>query len=297
MLVGLPGSGKSTAAKELSFKENAVIHSSDDLREELFGNINETGRNDELFKELYKRIERDLEKGINTVFDATNVGYKRRKAVLDRYGKQNCFKACYLVATPFEKCLEQNSKRERNVKEHVLKTMYKNFVVPQTYEGWDDIEILWNFDERGYDLNELMIRLSQTPQDNPYHTLTIGEHCIRCEAYLKAATSSILLQKAGLLHDIGKEFTKEFKNTKGERTEEAHYYQHQSVSAYNALFYLKALKLFSDEEILKVCCYIQWHMQPYDIKTAKARKKFVKLVGEEIYNDLMILNEADINAK
>ena len=36
-LCGLPASGKSTYAKELSKKENATIYSSDAIREELYG--------------------------------------------------------------------------------------------------------------------------------------------------------------------------------------------------------------------------------------------------------------------
>lgn len=297
MVVGLPGSGKSTAASELSNSENAVIHSSDSLREELFGNVNENERNEELFRELHIRIMNDLVNGNSIIYDATNVGYKRRKAVLDQYKKVNCEKICYLIATPFDLCMLQNSKRERNVAGHVLKKMYKNFFAPQDYEGWDKIKILWNFDETMFDLGELMTRLSQIAQDNPHHTLTIGEHCIKCEEYIHTVSENILLQKAGLLHDIGKEFTKEFRNTKGEETEIAHFYNHQSVSAYDALFYLKALGDYSDDQILKICNYIQWHMQPYNIKTGKAKKKFINLVGEAVYNDLLLLNEGDINAK
>lgn len=52
MLVGLPASGKSTYAKKLSKKENAIILSSDELRKELFGNINNQNHNAEVFKEL-----------------------------------------------------------------------------------------------------------------------------------------------------------------------------------------------------------------------------------------------------
>lgn len=297
MTVGLAGSGKSTVTKEISLKENAAIHSSDSLRKEMFGNEEDIERNDELFKELHARMRNDLEKGINIIYDATNISYKRRKAVIEQYKKLKCSFLCYLVATPYEVCLEQNSKRERNVPLYALKNMYKNFFVPQKYEGWEDIKVVWNFDGTKYNIDELIIRLSQIPQDNPHHTLTIGEHCIKCEEYLKEVSSNMLLQKAGLLHDIGKEFTKEFKNTKGDKTDIAHYYRHPSVSAYDALFYLKALKHFSDEEILRVCCYIQWHMQLYCIKTGKARRKFINLVGDEIYNDLLVLNEADINAK
>ncbi len=60
MMVGLPASGKSTYAQYIAEQENAIIHSSDSLREELFGDVNENSRNDELFRELHNRIKADL---------------------------------------------------------------------------------------------------------------------------------------------------------------------------------------------------------------------------------------------
>ena len=61
-LVGLPASGKSTYAKKLSEQYNAKIHSSDALREELFGDVDAISKdkNDILFEELHKRIKKDL---------------------------------------------------------------------------------------------------------------------------------------------------------------------------------------------------------------------------------------------
>ena len=104
-----------------------------------------------------------------------------------------------------------------------------------------------------------------------------------------------ILWAAGF-HDIGKRFTKVFHNMKGENTDIAHYYQHQLVSAYDSLFYLLNRKC-SDNCILYICNYIQWHMKPFFIETDKAKNKFVRLVGEDFYNNLMIIHNADMNAK
>jgi hypothetical protein len=38
-------------------------------------------------------------------------------------------------------------------------------------------------------------------------------------------------------------------------------------------------------------------MQPYFIKTEKSRNKFIKLVGQDFYDKLMLLNQADKLAK
>ena len=45
MMVGLVGSGKSTKAQELSKEYDATIFSSDALREELYGNIDDQEHN------------------------------------------------------------------------------------------------------------------------------------------------------------------------------------------------------------------------------------------------------------
>lgn len=300
MMVGLSASGKSTYAQYIAEQENAVIHSSDSLREELFGDVNENSRNDELFRELHNRMKADLMNGKNVIYDACNISYKRRKAFLNEIKKFKCEKICYFIATPYEKCLKQNQKRDRVVPEYVINRMYKNIYIPQSYEGFDKINMIWSvFDKDYYNFGVLFEGengLKHIDQNNHHHTLTIGEHCIRTMDYVFAKTDDYILSLAALLHDIGKRETKEFRNMKGEQTTEAHYYGHHLVSAYNSMFYLKTYG-YSDEDILNICNYIQWHMQPFFIQTEKAKNKFINLVGREFYDKLMILHEADVRAK
>ena len=293
-MIGLPGSGKSHHAKLLSDVHQAVIHSSDDLREELFGDVNECNKNDKLFRELHKRIKKDLSEGKSVIYDATNISYKKRRAFLQEINRYNCFKQCFLVATPYEECLEYNKKRDRKVPEHVIKKMYKSIQIPQHYEGWDKIDIIYNTDSE-FDLQELFNDktngLNYIHQDNPHHTLTIGEHCQKVSAVCEELKDDYALTMAALYHDIGKRFTKEFKNGKGETTEIAHYFQHHLVSAYMALFYLR-----ESYDVLDIVNYIQWHMQPFFMNQEKTVKKFIKLVGQDFYDNLMILHKADQEA-
>jgi predicted kinase len=297
MMVGLPASGKSTKAKELAEKTNSIILSSDLLREKLFGDINNQDGNDIIFDTLHKLIKHYLSKDVSVIYDATNINYKQRMELLKELRSIDCYKECVLVATPYEKCLQQNRKRERQVPKYVIDRMYKNFYIPQYYEGWDNIQIINNSEGYVFDIDELFNGengLNYISQDNPHHTLTIGKHCSQSAFLCEEYGGNQLLCMASLLHDIGKKFTKEFKNAKGEDTEIAHYFQHHLVSAYDSLFYYKDMDL---EDKLKTANYIQWHMQPFFIETEKAKNKFIKLVGREFYDDIMIMHEADINAK
>jgi predicted kinase len=297
MMCGLPASGKSTYAKEISIKENSVVLSSDTLREKLFDDINNQDGNEIIFDLLHKLIKYYLKNGISVIYDATNINYKQRMELLKELKSIDCYKQCILVATPYEKCLEQNSKRDRQVPKYVIDKMYKNFYIPQYYEKWDNIEIVYNDDGYIFDIHELFNNengLNYINQDNPNHTLTIGNHCFQSALLCEEYDGNRLLCMAALLHDIGKKFTKEFKNSKGEETDIAHYYQHHLVSAYDSLFYYKDMDL---EDKLKLVDYIQWHMQLFFLESEKAKNKFIRLVGQEFYDDLLIFHEADKNAK
>lgn len=297
MMVGLPVSGKSTYAQHIAETENAIIHSSDSLREELFEDVNENNRNDELFKELHNRIKADLINGKNVIYDACNINYKRRKAFLDELKKINCEKICCVMATPYTECLKQNQLRDRKVPEHVIKRMYLHFYIPQFYEGWDDIRFRCNYNPQEYNNEELFKRLDLISQDNPHHNLTIGEHCRQTALKIDREKVDYNLFISGLYHDIGKEFTKQFKNYKGKETNIAHYYQHHLVSAYECMFYLHDLLPCMSDWYLEILGLITWHMEPFFVKTEKAKNKFINLVGHEFYDKLMVLHEADIRAK
>ena len=96
-----------------------------------------------------------------------------------------------------------------------------------------------------------------------------------------------------MLHDEGKCFTQIFKNSKGEITEQAHYYNHEHCSAYDSLFY--EMPCYT----LYVATLIRWHMQPYFWEKdnhEKLHNKYKTLWGENLYNDIMLLHKADKEA-
>lgn len=299
MMVGLPGSGKSYQAEKLSKEYDANIHSSDVIRKELFGSESSQEDNNEVFNVLSERIKTNLRNGKNAIHDATNIDYKRRKAFVESLNKIDCWKICVFIATPFKTCVERNNGRDRVVPQYVMDRMYKHIYIPQNYEGWDDIIIKGDYDPKDFDINELFNGengLNSISQDNPHHTLTIGKHCLQCAVNTEALLGddfNFALCQAALFHDIGKRFTKGFTNSKGDQSDQAHYYQHHLVSAYDSLFYIDT----DDNTKLKIANYIQWHMQPFFMESDKARNKYKMLWGEQFYNDIMILHKADETAK
>ena len=297
LMIGLPASGKSTLAEQISKSEDAEIVSSDNIRKELYGDENIQGDNNKVFRILQERIINGLKNNKNMIYDATNISYKTRMAFLQRLNKLEVEKIAVMVATPYEDCLIRNAQRERKVPEEVIKRMYNNFYVPQYFEGFDDIQIKYTNDYMFF-----FSDLEDIKQDNPHHSLTVLEHCKKTEEILQKDNKrlSIPINFAGRLHDIGKLKTKTFINVKGETTDIAHYYNHEKVSAYDSLFYINLrsrVEVMLDKEfVLETIKLIQWHMLPWTKMSEKTEQKYKKLLGEIFWNDLMILHKADEEA-
>lgn len=308
MLVGLPGSGKSTfIEKEYS---NYHVHSSDAIREELSGDVNNQEINKQVFEVLHKRVKEDLINGISVVYDATNISWKRRKAFLQELTRIQCYKLCLLMATPFEVCVQRNQTRERVVPYAVLERMYKNFDIPWYNEGWDNIEIIYeNQAMQSFygDWSSFITTHFHFDQENIWHKETLGDHCLKTLKYVQAKSSELNAinewetKMAAALHDCGKPFCKTFKDSKGNESASAHYYNHENVGAYNSLFYGKEECVDS----LFVAALIRYHMILHFFKDWK-QKTIDKYEAEftctswlremEFYKALRILYEGDKSA-
>ena len=123
IMVGAPGSGKSTYAARLSERENAVIISGDQIRAELYGDADIQGE----WMAIQDRIENLIEENIDRVLimDGTHYRAKYRKdaiALLQSYGYHDI--RAIVVNPPLDICLKQNSARARNVPELVIKKMH-----------------------------------------------------------------------------------------------------------------------------------------------------------------------------
>ena len=295
MMVGLVASGKSTKAKKLAKEYNATIFSSDELRVEMFGDVNDQEHNQELFVELHKRIKDCLRNGKSAIYDATNLNYKRRMAFLAELKGIPCYKQCVLMATPYEECLRRNVERERKVPEHVINKMYFSINIPYQYEGWDHIKIEYadGVQDSYGDLCDWVKSVINYDQHNSHHILTLGQHCIQTHLNVyKMCKQNYWLTTAALIHDCGKCRTATFVNSKGIETDECHYYNHQYAGSYDSLFYGG----IDAPARLYVAILIMWHMQPYfweKDNNMKLENKYLKLWGESLYQDIMKIHTAD----
>ena len=306
MMVGLPGAGKSTYVKNIEYGNGKpIIHSSDELRDELYGDVNSQEHNADLFNELHRRIKTDLLDGHDVIYDATNLSKKRRRAFLDELKNIKCKHYCEVILTPLEKYMEQNKNRERTVPEDVILQMIKNFQPPEYSEGWDRIILQFNLDENEssskWTLNTLFngtYGIDEFQQENDHHKLTLGMHCRKTMDYVKSVKpEDNRLSIAALLHDEGKVLTKSRFNSKGEEDGNCHYYQHHCVGAYNSFFYTSALG-YNEEDMIYISNLIYYHMHPYNEwkQSERVKSRNIKQFGEEFYRDLMILHDADVSA-
>ena len=303
MLVGLPASGKSTLSNKIKERigENCEILSSDNLREELFGDINCQDKNGELFDYMNKKTREYLKNGISVIYDATNINSKRRKNLLKTFNKILCRKVCIYVATPVEECIKRDEVRDKKVGSSVIYKMYNNMQIPMVYEGWDNIEIHSTVKYKVRDIDEI-INLTYNKykeflennfpkclsynQNNPHHDFTLDEHMYRTYKYIRDNEQSISCEIASILHDVGKPLV-EIKDDNGI----SHYRNHDNISAQESVLLLD--KYFTSDIVIEISTLIQLHMRMFD-KCAKNKLK--NELSEEMYKNLELLHEADINS-
>jgi hypothetical protein len=83
---------------------------------------------------------------------------------------------------------------------------------------------------------------------------------------------------AAWYHDVGKPYTKDFKDSKGNPSKEAHYYQHQCVGAYIACGFI---------DVPRVIWLISTHMDPF------LNTKYYRNLPPFLKKDIDVLHEID----
>jgi len=130
-------------------------------------------------------------------------------------------------------------------------------------------------------------RCMLTEQRHPYHVYNVGIHTIET---LKNIRADFVLRWTMLLHDMGKPLTR----TADENGID-HFYGHGRMSEIIANDVLKRLR-FDNKSIRKITRLVKWHDRP--IEPAKeAVKRAIRAVGEDIIEDLLEVQEADMRGQ
>ena len=288
MMVGLPGSGKSTCAEYYASVHNYAIFSSDAIRKELYGDESEQQDPQKVFRILHRRIKEALLEGKNCIYDATNLTSKLRRHFLQEISNINCIKVAQVIWSDYEMCLARNKKRERKVPESAMERMLRRFEMPAKWEGFNFIKVIYtDMPNQGFAIDFYIRKMKEFDQKNPHHSLNLYEHQLQTRKYLDMEYDSTSVFLAADFHDLGKLFTQTF-----DEDGIAHYYSHQNVGAYYFL------GLFNDyggpkHIVAEAAALITHHMAPYFWKEDKTREKYKSLWGEDFYNKIMRLHEAD----
>ena len=230
LLVGIPGCGKTTYAKNY-IKECGGVHLSSDLiRKELYGDESTQGNPNEVFSLMQTRAVEALNNGQDVIYDATNITRKDRSSIISMCPKFVQIES-HVVWAPIEACIERDASRDRTVGAEVIHKMLKRFQPPYYDEGIDEIEIIWpkefSPDDYAYDMWDKI----KIPHDNPHHEFDVDKHCEAAYNYAFKFNNTDILNAAGW-HDIGKSYTKAFVDNKGDPCEIAHYYSHHNYSGW-----------------------------------------------------------------
>ena len=311
LMVGLAGSGKSTIAKEIEYAirmsspkydeygraDKVVLISSDDIREEILGDVNDQTQNDKVFSHIHKLIKQAVRDYNHIIVDATNLTIKNRRALLNCLDdKKDYHKIAYIVNTPIEKCKENNSKRDRKVPEYVIDNQAKKFEIPFANEGFNSI-FLHHFPAYNCGalkeevlLNNITSLMDGFNQKNHHHAYDLGTHCRKLYEELSKRTDDKILLCSALVHDIGKLYTGA---PKEDGSGEYSYKQHNNFGAYYLITNLEKIESNRLDEILELLFYVNYHMHRFFVQSGKSEKKWKDIFGEEKYNKLFLFNECD----
>ena len=311
LMVGLAGSGKSTITKEIEYAirmsspkydeygraDKVVLISSDDIRAEILGDVNDQTQNDKVFSHIHKLIKQAVRDYNHIIVDATNLTIKNRRALLNCLDdKKDYHKIAYIVNTPIEKCKENNSKRDRKVPEYVIDNQAKKFEIPFVNEGFNSI-FLHHFPAYNCGalkeevlLNNITSLMDGFNQKNHHHIYDLGTHCKKLHEELSKRTDDKILLCSALVHDIGKLYTGA---PKEDGSGEYSYKQHNNFGAYYLITNLEKIESNRLDEILELLFYVNYHMHPFFVQSGKSEKKWKDVFGKYKYNKLLLFNECD----
>ncbi|TCP58088.1 putative kinase [Tumebacillus sp. BK434] len=239
VLVGIPASGKSTVARDLTAANQGVWIHADDVKKELFGEQTITRDiNDAVLAAVKDRLTQAMAGGRQVVLDAKHRVPKYRRPYLELARQHGYQTEAIFLNVPLEAAVAMNGKRqaagEPSVSEAQIRRYERLLQIPTYAEDFDRIEVRTAeavHEEAAAFFQEHEARFIKHPvqvvrelaadgrlekwlpelhraipldQHNPYHHFTVFEHIIKATEVV--AGTSLHMVWTLLLHDIGKAY-------------------------------------------------------------------------------------------
>jgi predicted kinase len=139
VLVGLPGSGKSTYLERLG----APALSSDRIRGLLADDETDQTIHDRVFQTVRYLLRQRLELGRPvTYIDATNLTAEDRRPYVEMGRAHGCEVEAVFFDVPLDVCRERNARRRRVVPEDALAKMAAKLTPPGVEEGFARVTVI-----------------------------------------------------------------------------------------------------------------------------------------------------------
>lgn len=152
MMVGLPGTGKSTLVRDLTAMDpDAFVYSTDNLIEEWAAVQGWTY--DFAFSKYIDRATRQMNEwldvavqdGQNIIWDQTNLGVKKRRSVLGRFSAKTWEKECRCIVPPRGDSQTEDwhwrleNRAGKTIPAHIIRSMKETYLIPSLDEGFDRV--------------------------------------------------------------------------------------------------------------------------------------------------------------
>lgn len=286
MTIGLPGSGKSTWAKDNLNVRFTEIFSPDEYRKKITGDANNQKMNRTVFNTLYSHMIKALNANRDVCIDATNINIKDRSHVFNIVKECSVKVTVYgvLFLTPDAECRRRNEDRDRVVPDEVITKMMCKFQIPLLTEGFKSIEIVYPDVCENETFSSMYKAMIGFDEPSPHHILPLNEHCKLCSKLLAQITNNPTLIFSGMMHDVGKiELYERNGNARG----------HANYGAYKILCGFNDMTE-GDIDVVYLAMIVNFHMELFDKNFNK--EKWFNRLGAKMMNELELFHDCDMES-